>query len=200
MQERIRQILEGRKKEIINGEGLARAAILVPLYNWVGEPYLIFTRRTEKVNYHKGQISFPGGAYQQEDKTLEATALRESWEEIGLCPKDVNILGELDNTPTLASNYIISPFVGSIPYPYEFRINSEEVEEIIQVPITALLDRSKFRQESQLCRGKVIPVYFYEYNGQVIWGATARILKQFLELIFEQDPLDKTFNLQYNSD
>jgi len=185
MKEKIRRILSHREKRFIRDEKLSPAAVLVPIYEKAGEYYLIFTKRTQKVNYHKGQISFPGGGYHQEDKTLSVTALRESFEEIGLNPQDVEILGELDDAATITSNYIISPFVALIPYPYEFSINEDEVEEIIHVPLAALLNQTSFRQEQHLFHGQPFTTYFYEYNGKIIYGATAGILKLFLDLVFE---------------
>ena len=179
MKERIRQALSQSMK----AEGSIPAAVLIPIYKISGEYYLILTKRTEEVNYHKGQISFPGGVRQPEDKTLGSTALRESWEEIGLDPKDVEILGELDDIVTATTNYLVSPFVAAIPYPYRFRVNPREVEEIIEVPIAALLDTGSLREEPELRQGKLVPQYFYHYKHWVIWGATARILKQFLEVV-----------------
>lgn len=183
MKERIRQALSQRKKKVIKTEGLAPAAVLMPIYKKAEEYYIILTKRTEGVSYHKGQISFPGGGHQAGDKTLKDTALRESWEEIELNPKDVEILGELDDTETV-TNFIISPFVAAIPYPYEFNPNPREVEEIIQIPVAALLNESNFREEQKYREGKLVREYSYEYRDWVIWGATARILKQFLEVVF----------------
>jgi len=185
MKEKIRWILSHREKKFIRDENRSPAAVLVPIYEKEGEYYLIFTKRTQKVNHHKGQISFPGGAYHQEDKTLSVTALRESFEEIGLNPQDVEILGELDDAITLSSNYIISPFVAAIPYPYKFSVNQDEVAEILHIPVAALLDRTHFRQEQHLFHGQPFTTYFYEYNGKIIYGATAGILKLFLDLVFE---------------
>ena len=184
MKEKIRQVLSQREKKTIVDKGLIPAAILVPIYEKAGEYYLVFTKRTEEVDYHKGQISFPGGVYQEGDGTLKDTALRESWEEIGLDPQDVEVLGELDDEPTYTTDFVISPFVAAIPYPYQFRVSPREVEEIIEVPVAALLDKSNLREELELRQGELVPAYFYEYNGKVIWGATARISKRFLELVF----------------
>jgi 8-oxo-dGTP pyrophosphatase MutT (NUDIX family) len=185
MKEKIRRILRHRGEKFIRNENLSPAAVLIPIYEKAGGHYLIFTQRTEKVNYHKGQISFPGGAYQREDGTLKVTALRESSEEIGLDPKDAEVLGELDDIVTITSNYIISPFVAAIPYPYEFKLNEDEVEEIINVPVAALLDKSNFREEHQFLQGQPFTTYFYEYDGHIIYGATAQILNQLLDLVFK---------------
>ncbi len=180
----IRRALSQRHKKVYAAPGLTPAAVLMPIYEKEGKSHLVFTKRTETVNHHKGQVSFPGGVRHADDRTLQDTALRESWEEIGLNPGDVEVLGELDDMPTYTTNFIISPFVGAIPYPYEFRASPEEVEEVISVPLEVLLDRNNLREEPQNINGVVVPQYFYHYGDRVIWGATARILKQFLEVVF----------------
>ena len=131
MKQRLRQALSQRHKQHIVNANLVRSAVIIPIYDKQGQYYILFTKRTQEVKDHKGQISFPGGAYQEEDGTLVNTALRECAEEIGLMPGDVEILGELDDFVTQVSNYIISPFVGLIPWPYQFKMNEEEIEEIL---------------------------------------------------------------------
>lgn len=180
----VRQALSQREKKVHQAEGLVPAAVLIPLYEKAGRCYLVLTKRTETVNHHKGQISFPGGGQLVGEETLMETALRESWEEIGLNPKDVEILGELDDTRTYTTDFVISPFVGLIPYPYKFSANPEEVEEVISVPLEVLLDKSNFREETKIIQDDPVPQYYYQYGDRVIWGATARILKQFLEVVF----------------
>ena len=147
-----------------------------------GEYYLLFTRRTDKVRDHKGHISFPGGTKELEDVTLLDTALRECHEEIGLDPGDAEVLGQLDNFPTLETNYVITPYVASIPWPYELKVSPAEVAEIIEAPIPVLMDKNNFRHETEELDGAIITTYFYNYNGKIIWGATARILTQFLDI------------------
>jgi 8-oxo-dGTP pyrophosphatase MutT (NUDIX family) len=189
MKERIGEILSQREKRsiIVTDVPLAPAAVLLPLYHKEGEYHILFTKRTEKVEHHKGQICFPGGTLHPEDQSLLATALRETFEEIGVRPLDVEILGQLDNMGTVSSSFLITPFVGLIPYPYEFVVNSDEIEEVVEVPISALLDKGNYREEFQIHQGKNHLVCFYQYQGKVIWGATARILKQFLDLVFGSD-------------
>jgi len=184
MEDKIREILGGRKKKVISCGGLTPSAVLLPLFRKDGEIHLLFTRRTEGVKNHKGQISFPGGVQDEGDESLQATALRESLEEIGVKTEEVKILGELDDITTI-TNYCISPFVGVIPYPYEFVVNKAEIDELIEVPIPALLDPKVFTQENAyIQKGRPYPVYYFNYGDTVIWGATAKIVKQFLELIF----------------
>ena len=182
MKEVVVQALFQKQKKVIRKIGPAPAAILIPIYEKAGEYYLVLTKRTENVSNHKGQISFPGGSYEVGDRTLRNTAIRETCEEIGIDPMDVEIIGELDDIET-TTNFVISPFVAFIPYPYEFRSNAREVEEIIEVPISALLDGENIREEQKCRDGKFVAEYSYEYRDWIIWGATAKILKQFLELV-----------------
>ena len=182
MRRRLRQALSQRQKQHIVNANLVRSAVLLPTYYKQGQYYLLFTKRTQEVKDHKGQISFPGGAYQEEDGTLANTALRESAEEIGLMAGDIEILGELDDFVTQVSSYIISPFVAIIPWPYQFKVNRKEIEELIEVPISALLDMGRLHLESGIIDDEEVTSFFYPYQGRVIWGATARILSQFLDI------------------
>ena len=186
---KIRRILSQRERQTIvpTDAPLAPAAVLVPLYEREGEYWVLFTKRTQKVEHHKGQISFPGGARDEGDRELVDTALRETFEEIGVRPEDVEILGELDRMGTFTSNFLITPFVGIIPYPHEFTIARDEIEELVEVPMSALLDEKNYREEHQVYEGRTYVASFFEYKGKVIWGATARILKQFLDLAFGED-------------
>jgi len=182
MEQRLKQALSRRQKQRITDAGLVPSAVLVPIYCQQEQYCVLFTQRTERMKEHKGQISFPGGARQEGDKTLLDTALRESAEEIGLAPGEVVVLGELDDALTATSNYVISPFVGVIPWPYKFKVDGWETEDIIEVPISALMDKCSRRQETEVIGGREITSYFYHYQGKIIWGATARILHQFLEI------------------
>ncbi|MFC1916649.1 NUDIX hydrolase [Chloroflexota bacterium] len=182
MKERLRRDLSQRKKQHILDTSRVPSAVLLPIYHKQGEYYILFTKRTENVKDHKGQISFPGGAYEERDGTLVNTALRECAEEIGLMAEEVEVLGELDDTATTTSSYIISPFVAAIPWPYPFKVDEYEAEEIIEVPISALLDKNNLHHETEIVDGEVAISYFYHYQGRVIWGATARILNQFLDI------------------
>lgn len=182
VKQRLRQALSRRQKRHIFDADLVPSAVLLPIIYKQGQDCILFTKRTQKVTAHKGQISFPGGVYQESDGTLLATALRECAEEIGLSADEVEILGELDDTLTNASGYIISPFVALIAGPYQFRINTEEIEEIIEVPISVLLDKNSRHEETRTINGKAAASYSYHYQGRVIWGATAAILSQFLDI------------------
>ena len=181
--ERLRTALTEHRILRINDSKMKVSAVLVPVFFKIGQYHLLFIQRTERVKNHKGQISFPGGAYEKADGLLLNTALREAKEEIGLTPKDVDVLGELDDTSTTTSSYIISPFIGVIPYPYAFKLDKWETEELIEVPITALLTKDCFSEGIIVQDGEEINTYFFKYGDRSIWGATAKILKQFLEII-----------------
>lgn len=182
MKEKLKQVLSERRKRSFSGEGFTRAAVLVPIFWKEGEYHLLFTKRSGGVPSHKGQVSFPGGAYSELDSSLLETALRESWEEIGVRAEDVEILGELDDTPTTTSRFNISPFVGVIPYPYQFVVNRDEIDAIFDVPVSVLLDKDIWKEERYVFNGEVMANYSCEYQGWVIWGATARVVQQFLEV------------------
>lgn len=189
MERKIREVLACRDKICIDDPALAQAAVLIPLFRKEGEYHVLLTRRTEKVGTHKGQISFPGGR-RDEGEPLLTTALREAHEEIGIQEQDVRILGELDDMCTLTSDFCIAPFVGLIPYPYSFNVNDQEIAEIIEVPLSAFLDGTTFREELRVRNGQPLHVCFYEHGEHIIWGATARILKQLMDLISQEDKND----------
>jgi 8-oxo-dGTP pyrophosphatase MutT (NUDIX family) len=180
--DRLRNILSARERRVIEHPPFSHAAVLVPLFKKGEDCHLLFTKRSEEVKYHKGEISFPGGVVDEEDSELVSTALREAFEEIGLEENDVQIIGILDDIVTI-TEFIVTPVVGLFPYPYPFKISEVEIAELIEVPFSSLLDEDCF-SEREIIRGagKEI-VYAYQYENHVIWGATARILKQFLDLI-----------------
>jgi len=183
MEAELKAFLSQRTKETIVDKARLPSAVLVPLYNDGGKYHIVFIKRTFWVATHQGQLAFPGGARHESDKSLLDTALRETEEEIGLHTRDVNILGELDDQITTTSNFIITPFAGVIPWPYEFTLCKAEVENLFMVPLHALMDKSHMKPETEILHGKEVPSFAYYYKGKRIWGATARILHKFLEII-----------------
>jgi len=163
------------------------AAVLIPLFRDNGEYKILFTKRTNRVDAHKGQISFPGGGIEEQDASRLDTALRESEEEVGIRRRDVSVLGRLDDTYTVASNYVIRPFVGLIPYPYDFRINREEVKRLLQVPLRLFLEKAPGESMGEVdYEGHTYHGITYTYGEDVIWGATARIMGDFVEILGEK--------------
>jgi 8-oxo-dGTP pyrophosphatase MutT (NUDIX family) len=185
---RIRSILAQRVPVIVPPDPTRRqAAVLLPLFKNTTDYHLVFTKRTETVRYHKGQVSFPGGSFEPADGDLLTTALRESYEEVGLRPEHVSILGRLDDLATLSTSFTISPFVGLIPYPYLFRPDPVEVAIVFDASLSALADPTVQRRYVRAREsGATIEDYEFHVNGHVIWGATARIIHHFLSIIREE--------------
>jgi 8-oxo-dGTP pyrophosphatase MutT (NUDIX family) len=156
--------------------------VLVPLLCKDGEWHVVVTQRAQTVDLHRGQISFPGGACDPLDESHLATALREMWEEIGVPPDAVQVLGALDDYPTITS-FNVTPFVGVIPYPFAYRPSPGEVDEVLEVPLSFLRDPANLRVEQMEHGGQLFDVLFWDYGSYTIWGATARMLQGLLELI-----------------
>jgi 8-oxo-dGTP pyrophosphatase MutT (NUDIX family) len=176
----VKNALRTRKKVELAANNLVPAAVLVPLMKNAGNYSLLFTKRHKELKNHPGQISFPGGLFEESDIDLKGTILREAWEELGIMKSDINILGMLDDYAS-STGYLISPFVGKIPYPYDLKINRNEVSEVIIAPLEELKSP---KTGYVIKNSKPYPVYYYELPNHVIWGATARIVKNFLEILF----------------
>jgi 8-oxo-dGTP pyrophosphatase MutT (NUDIX family) len=179
---RTRARLPGRVRRVVPPGPLIRAAVLVPIVDR-GEAALVFAQRTERVGHHAGQISFPGGRIDASDRDDLQAALREAQEEVGLSPTAVEPLGMLDDTETYATQFVITPWVGVVRQPVVWQPDGYEIEKVIEVPVAALLAHGCFRVESWERQGVRRDVYFYDYQDVTIWGATARILKQYLDLV-----------------
>tara|TARA_B100000586_G_scaffold112405_1_gene80952 strand:- start:1470 stop:2054 length:585 start_codon:yes stop_codon:yes gene_type:complete len=169
--------------ELKNSSGNHIAAgVLVLLFDKNGEYWVILNKRTQKVEHHKGEICFPGGRKDRLDKDLTETALRETWEEMGISPGSISVLGVLGKTET-TTGYQITPTVGLISYPYQFNIQNDEVEEIIEMPLSTLFSDDSKRDEAKILEGEVIMQPAFHYEDNMIFGATARILNSFACLI-----------------
>ncbi len=162
---------------------LRPAAVLLPLYTKGGEDHILLTLRTDHLNHHRGEISFPGGGSHAEDVDLQATALRETEEEMGIRVADVQVLGRLDDFISV-HGYHVAPFVGSFSYPYPFEVNAGEIAEVIEVPLARLRDPAIFHKENWRHKGRLYPVCFYTLGRHQVWGLTAAILRQFLKRVF----------------
>jgi 8-oxo-dGTP pyrophosphatase MutT (NUDIX family) len=164
-------------------DGLRAAAVLIPLISLNGSWHLLYTRRTEIVQDHKGQVSFPGGGVENGEDPVTA-ALREAHEEIGLHPRDVVVLGEIAPMPTV-SNYLITPIVGKIPYPYTFKLSKIEVDRIFTIPLLWLAEPSNHYEKLVTHRNNRVDnvIFFNNYDNELLWGITARITLDFLNII-----------------
>jgi 8-oxo-dGTP pyrophosphatase MutT (NUDIX family) len=162
--------------------GPVPAAVLIPILLKNGAYHVLLTKRTEHLTHHRGQVSFPGGVSHPEDRDSLRTALRETWEEVGISPEEVDVLGVLDDFLSIY-NYLVTPYVGMVAAGHQLRINPAEIERIIEVPLSFLLRPDIFRIEEWNWQGRTYPLFFFDYEGDKIWGLTAAILKQFLEII-----------------
>jgi 8-oxo-dGTP pyrophosphatase MutT (NUDIX family) len=182
--EQLRAALQARPPRQLNlpGVELREAAVLAPMFERSGEVWMLFTRRPMTLKTHAGQISFPGGGRDDTDPTPLHTALRETHEELGIPPSAVDVLGMLDELPTI-TRYRVAPFVGVIPGEFVYVPSAEEIEEIIEVPLRKLMDPASVRTETWRVDEQDRDVYFYDYGPHTIWGATARMLKGLLEIV-----------------
>lgn len=160
------------------------AAVLVPLLTVDGESHLLFTRRTNSLSHHRGQVAFPGGRHHPaEDPDLQTTALRETHEEIGVPPAHVRLLGALDDIETTGSGFVITPFVGVLHHPYAWQPAAAEVDAIFTVPVRDLQAPDAWREELWDFGGRRVPIESYPVDGHVIWGATQRITRNLLRVL-----------------
>jgi 8-oxo-dGTP pyrophosphatase MutT (NUDIX family) len=179
----VTDILRERGKKTLPTTGVVTAAVLVPLFFLDCRVHVLLTKRSSHVEHHKGEISFPGGKLDSDDPGLLHCALRETNEEIGVHPKDVQILGELDDFYTVATGYLVAPFVGVIPYPYDFRTSPREIDCLLSVPLDFFFDPTCRTEDTWEIEGRPVQVISYKWQNHNIWGATARILKHFTDIL-----------------
>ncbi|MCB0102032.1 MAG: CoA pyrophosphatase [Anaerolineales bacterium] len=157
------------------------AAVLIPLVHFKDEWHILYTRRTDRVESHKGQVSFPGGACDEEEITPEQTALREADEEIGISPKDVRILGKLGTMVTI-SHFRVTPVAGIIQFPYAFKTSGAEVARVFTIPLLWLANRNNY-WEFSMSNSQRSLIAYHPYDGELLWGATARMTVTFLQTL-----------------
>ena len=181
--EALRAALSHREPNAEASDGATPAAVLVPLHYHDGDWHVILNVRSNHVGQHKGEMAFPGGHLEETDADMTACALRESWEEMGIRPDDVDVLGPLSARLT-RTNFLVWPIVGVVPHPYDFKPDPREVAEVVEIPLTALLDGSAVRHEARLAPdGTLVRRTAYGHDGHLVFGATAWILAELLELI-----------------
>jgi 8-oxo-dGTP pyrophosphatase MutT (NUDIX family) len=181
--DRLRALLAARPAIEIDAPQQRRACVLIPLVRSGGEWSILFTRRSENLAAHSGQIAFPGGSVEP-DETLEHAAIREAEEEVGIPSRHVELIGRLDDVIT-HSGFLVAPFVGVIHEPFDVVIQEAEVVEVFQVPVHALLDAKNPEVRFVPFRDKKYPAYFYRHGPHEIWGLTGRMLKAFLDLVWQ---------------
>jgi 8-oxo-dGTP pyrophosphatase MutT (NUDIX family) len=171
----------GELADVLDADSTPRpAAVLVPFVRRVDELTVLFTRRSERLRHHAGQISFPGGGIEAGDAGAIAAALRETSEETGIVADLVEPFGYLDRLDTV-SGYSVTPVAGFVRGDYAVRLQEDEVDEVFEVPLAFILDPSSLKREHLLWRGRERDIFAFEWEGRRIWGATAAILKNLLD-------------------
>jgi mutator protein MutT len=181
--ERLRGLLAVRPAIEIDAPHLKRACVLIPLIRSGQGWSILFTRRSENLAAHSGQIAFPGGGV-EEGETLEMAAMREAEEEVGIPPQHVEIIGRLDDTVT-NSGFLVAPFAGVVHEPIEYVMQESEVVEVFEVPMEVLLDQRNPEVRYVPFRNRRYPAYYYHHGQYEIWGLTGRMLKAFLDVVWQ---------------
>jgi len=181
MKNHIRKCLGDIKPKKLNNGFTRQAAVLIPVLEWGHKYHFLLTRRTEEVQTHKGQISFPGGM-REEGESLMQTALRETFEEVGIPQDKVEILGRFHDYRSV-TDYRVTPFAAYINGPFVLKPQVTEVAEVLQVPFRVFMDPGRLRIEKQVRMNKEEDVYYYAYGNHEVWGLTARIIRDFLDTL-----------------
>ena len=183
-----RQLLPGYDERQEAGAGkrpVRRAAVLAPLLRENGAWSLLYIRRSDQLADHQGQVAFPGGGVEASDPSPEATALRETWEELGIEPKDVRVVGRLPGLLT-GTGFSIQPVVGIIPWPYALRLSADEVAHAFTIPLSWLAEPAHREERWYERDGRRARVFFFApYQGEVLWGATARMTVELLAILLD---------------
>ena len=177
------RVAKYRPRELECATG-TRASVMLPLFEKENGLHILLTKRTDGMKAHPGEISFPGGMYEEADVDTMNTALRECSEEIGVKSGDVEIVGRLDDMTTF-TGFVITPYVGIIPYPYTFNINQKEVAYLIHLPFEHLRESRLVREQIDY-RGRAETIDSIYYNGERIWGATCRILLKLKRIVHDE--------------
>jgi 8-oxo-dGTP pyrophosphatase MutT (NUDIX family) len=181
IKDRIRSRLESLSPRKLADGYVREAAVLIPVFRAEEDHCLLLTRRTEEVQTHKGQISFPGGM-REENETLAATAIRETYEEVGIEAGSIEILGRFHDYISI-TGYRVTPFAGFVRSPFRTERQVHEVAEILHVPFRTFLDPDLLRIERNAYPGMDGDAYFYTYGAHQVWGLTARIIKEFFDTL-----------------
>jgi 8-oxo-dGTP pyrophosphatase MutT (NUDIX family) len=180
---RLRELLKQRRAVEIVAPQHRRACVLIPLIrSEEGEWRILFSKRSDQLTAHSGQIAFPGGSVER-GESLETAAVREAEEEVGIPRQLVELVGRLDDVIT-HSGFLVAPFVGLLASRVEYVLQESEVTEVFEVPIDALLEAANPEVRWVPFKSRQFPAYFYRYQHYEIWGLTGRMLKGFLDLVW----------------
>ncbi len=174
----IRTNLSGREKRILDFPDYRKASVLILFMNKENSPHVLLTLRTDKVSTHTRQISFPGGSYDDTDRDFLDTALRETQEEMGIDPADIEVLGEFDEYISIMG-FQVYAYVGAAEYPIQYDLSKDEIDEVLEVPFSLFYNEEYDKCEKITHEGRDYDVYFYKYRENTIWGMTARMLTDF---------------------
>ncbi len=175
---RIAGVLADRERIVLDDRPGRPAAVLLPLYDRDGRPHIILTKRTTNLPAHPGQVSLPGGQRDPEDLDLRTTALRETYEELGIEPASVDVVGELDDVSTFQSQFIVTPVLGVLAHAPRPRPNPAEIDRVMEVPVADIL-----AIDAGLPAEPTLRELRYPLDGEDVWGATARILRGFAGIL-----------------
>ncbi len=186
LKEHIRTKLAGHRPKTyrFSSKKSIPAGVLFPLFFKEGQAHLLFTKRTDHLEHHKGQIAFPGGKRDKTDANMLETTLRETREEVGITENDIEILGQADRFQT-NTYFLITPYVGVFPYPYPYTVSPGEIERLIEVPLLHLLRDDVFETKPFEKNGIIWQVHYYYFGDDTIWGVTGFLLSRFLSLVFD---------------
>jgi 8-oxo-dGTP pyrophosphatase MutT (NUDIX family) len=174
--------LYGDEEARPEGGALTAAAVLLPIVERAEELTVLFTLRTTHLKAHSGQVSFPGGRVEPLDPSPEATALRETHEEIGLAAASVEVLGRLSDYHT-RTGFRVTPVIGLVTTPLDLRLDAREVQHVFEVPLSFLLDPANHQRHQREFQGRTVHYYAIPYREHYIWGATAGMLVNFYRLL-----------------
>ena len=181
--QKIKYALANFHPQKLPDDGSKRGAVLIPIFEKEGKLLVLFTKRTDELPTHKGQISFPGGKIDKQDDSLLSCALRETFEEIGIEADKIEILGELNQSKTNSSNILLSAYVSKLQYPFTLKINEQEVKEIIEIPLKILMQEKLWKKSLFRLDAEELEVWFFQFGEHMIWGATAKLIRELTSII-----------------
>lgn len=196
LREQLTSFLAFYRRSVLDNSGLKRAGVLIPIFEKNDEPYFLLTRRTQDVEHHKGQISFPGGSVDGGDRDIVGTALRETQEEIGLAPEFVDVLG-LFNDLTIPTGFVVTPVVGFLTSVPALKLNVTEVDSVFEAPFSFFREPGNRKVVAMTRGGQTRDVYFFTFGEYEIWGATAFMIDSFLKELVghsQQFPSDRALS------
>jgi 8-oxo-dGTP pyrophosphatase MutT (NUDIX family) len=185
----ISERLLDRTKRSVDYPEYKKAAVMIIFMEMEHSPYVLLTQRTDRVSTHKGQVAFPGGGFDPTDKNMLDTALRETLEEVGIKPDEIEVLGEFDEYISIAGFHVYC-YVGALNKAQKYNPSKDEIDRILEAPFSIFYNEEYSRCEKMYYGGRDYDVYYYDYDEAVIWGLTARILTDFSRKVCRDKVVD----------